>query len=130
MAPLRGEDRTFGLLVVGERLGDVSTFAEPDVELLVTFAGHASILLENGRLEHSLAEVTELKEQLRHQAYHDALTGLPNRLNLLEAVEEELARGSGSTAVLYLDLDRFKTVNDTLGPQRRRRAARPSSRAA
>jgi diguanylate cyclase (GGDEF)-like protein len=115
VAPLRGEDRTFGLLVVGERLGDVSTFAEPDVELLVTFAGHASILLENGRLEHSLAEVTELKEQLRHQAYHDALTGLPNRLNLLEAVEEELQRGAGSTAVLYLDLDRFKTVNDTWG---------------
>jgi diguanylate cyclase (GGDEF)-like protein len=115
VAPLRGEDRTFGLLVVGERLGDVSTFAEPDVELLVTFAGHASILLENGRLEHSLAEVTELKEQLRHQAYHDSLTGLPNRVNLLEAVQEELENGIGSTAVLYLDLDRFKTVNDTWG---------------
>src|SRR5262245_31751865 len=115
VAPLRGEDRTFGLLVVGERLGDVSTFAEPDVELLVTFAGHASILLENGRLEHSLAEVTELKEQLRHQAYHDALTGLPNRPHLLEAVEDELQRAAGSTAVLYLDLDRFKTVNDTWG---------------
>ena len=115
VAPLRGEDRTFGLLIVGERLGDVSTFAEPDVELLVTFAGHASILLENGRLEHSLAEVTELKEQLRHQAYHDSLTGLPNRVNLLEAVQGELAEGAGSSAVLYLDLDRFKTVNDTWG---------------
>jgi len=115
VAPLRGEDRTFGLLVVGERLGDVSTFTEADVELLVTFAGHASILLENGRLEHSLAEVTELKEQLRHQAYHDALTGLPNRLSLLEAVKEELHGGPGPTAVLYLDLDRFKTVNDTWG---------------
>jgi diguanylate cyclase (GGDEF)-like protein len=115
VAPLRGENRTFGLLVVGERLGDVSTFVDTDVELLETFAGHASILLENGRLEHSLAEVTELKEQLRHQAYHDALTGLPNRLNLLEAVEQELERGLGSTAVLYLDLDRFKAVNDTWG---------------
>jgi diguanylate cyclase (GGDEF)-like protein len=115
VAPLRGEDRTFGLLVVGERLGDVSTFAEADVELLGTFAGHASILLENGRLEHSLAQVTQLKEQLRHQAYHDALTGLPNRLNLLEAVDAELERGAVSTAVLYLDLDRFKTVNDTWG---------------
>ena len=115
VAPLRGEDRTFGLLVVGERLGDVSTFTDTDVELLGTFAGHASILLENGRLEHSLAQVTELKEQLRHQAYHDALTGLPNRPHLLEAVEHELERGSGSTAVLYLDLDRFKAVNDTWG---------------
>jgi diguanylate cyclase (GGDEF)-like protein len=115
VAPLRGEDRTFGLLVVGERLGDVSTFTETDVELLGTFAGHASILLENGRLEHSLAQVTELKEQLRHQAYHDALTGLPNRPHLLEAVQHELEHGSGSTAVLYLDLDRFKAVNDTWG---------------
>jgi diguanylate cyclase (GGDEF)-like protein len=114
VGPLRGEDRTFGLLVVGERLGDVSTFADADVELLGTFAGHASILLENGRLEHSLAEVTQLKEQLRHQAYHDALTGLPNRVNLLEAVEHELERGAAA-AVLYLDLDRFKTVNDTWG---------------
>src|SRR5581483_7503362 len=68
-----------------------------------------------GRLEHSLAQVTQLKEQLRHQAYHDALTGLPNRLHLLEAVEDELQRGAGSAAVLYLDLDRFKTVNDTWG---------------
>jgi diguanylate cyclase (GGDEF)-like protein len=93
----------------------VSTFDETDIELLGTFAGHASILLENGRLEHSLAQVTQLKEQLRHQAYHDALTGLPNRLNLLEAVEDELERGTGSAAVLYLDLDRFKTVNDTWG---------------
>jgi diguanylate cyclase (GGDEF)-like protein len=115
VGPLRGEDRTFGLLVVGERAGDVSTFGDADVDLFETFAGHASILLENGRLEHSLAQVTQLKEQLRHQAYHDALTGLPNRVNLLEAVEHELATSAGSTAVLYLDLDRFKMVNDTWG---------------
>ena len=112
---LRGEDRTFGLLVVGERAGDVSAFGDSDVELFETFAGHASMLLENGRLEHSLAQVTELKEQLRHQAYHDALTGLPNRPHLLEAVGRELEIALDSTAVLYLDLDRFKTVNDTWG---------------
>src|SRR5207248_5065152 len=112
---LRGEDRTFGLLVVGERAGDVSTFGDADLELFETFAGHASVLLENGRLEHSLAQVTQLKEQLRHQAYHDTLTGLANRLHLLEAIERELERDKGLTSVLYLDLDRFKTVNDTWG---------------
>ena len=115
VAPLRGEDRTFGLLIVGERVGDVSSFSDADLELFETFAGHASILLENGRLEHSLAQVTELKEQLRHQAYHDTLTGLPNRRHLLEEIQKELDRDRGLTAVLYLDLDRFKAVNDTWG---------------
>ena len=115
VGPLRGENRTIGILVVGERAGDVSTFSDVDLDLFDTFAGHASILLENGRLEHSLAELTQLKEQLRHQAYHDTLTGLPNRLHLLEAIEHELERDNHLTAVLYLDLDRFKSVNDTWG---------------
>ena len=115
VGPLRGENRIFGILLVGERAGDVSTFSDADLDLFDTFAGHASILLENGRLEHSLAELTELKEELRHQAYHDTLTGLPNRLHLLEAIEQELQEGNHLTAVLYLDLDRFKFVNDTWG---------------
>ena len=115
VGPLRGEDRTFGLLVVGDRAGDVSTFEEEELALFDTFSGHASILLENGRLEHSLAQVTQLKEQLRHQAYHDALTGLPNRRHLLEAIEEQLERTDAPIAILYLDLDRFKVVNDTWG---------------
>ena len=71
---LRGETQTFGMLIVGDRVGDVSTFGEDDLTLFETFAGHASVLLENGRLEHSLAQVTELKEELRSQAHHDALT--------------------------------------------------------
>ncbi|HUJ55768.1 MAG TPA: EAL domain-containing protein [Gaiellaceae bacterium] len=115
VGPLRGENRTFGLLVVGDRSGDVSMFGDVDMDLFDTFSGHASILLENGRLEHSLAQVTQLKEQLRHQAYHDALTGLPNRRHLLEAIDEELRREHVLAAVLYLDLDRFKVVNDTWG---------------
>ncbi len=53
--------------------------------------------------------------QIVHMARHDALTGLPNRALLHEGLAEALAAGGGSTAVLCLDLDRFKTVNDTLG---------------
>jgi diguanylate cyclase (GGDEF)-like protein len=114
---LRGEERVFGFLLVGDREGDVSTFAETDGELFGTFAGHASVLLENGRLEHSLAQVTELQEELRHQAYHDALTGLPNRVLFADRVAETLAQGqAGRThAILFFDLDRFKNVNDSWG---------------
>ena len=55
--------------------------------------------------------------QIAHMAKHDALTGLPNRLLFHQRLEEALdrARGGETFAVLYLDLDRFKAVNDTFG---------------
>jgi diguanylate cyclase (GGDEF)-like protein len=54
---------------------------------------------------------------LSYQAFHDPLTGLTNRRRFVEAAEAALATraSSGSVAVLFLDLDDFKTVNDTLG---------------
>jgi diguanylate cyclase (GGDEF)-like protein len=115
---LNGEQRMFGLLLVGDRVGDVSTFAEEDLGLFETFASHASVLLENGRLERSLAQVTELKEELHHQAYTDALTHLPNRLLFSERLGDTLAESvvaGRSHAILFLDLDRFKVVNDSWG---------------
>ena len=69
----------------------------------------------------TLLDVTRRKQaedQLAHLAHHDALTGLPNRLLLLERLNQLLAysqRHGRTVAVLYLDLDRFKVVNDTLG---------------
>jgi diguanylate cyclase (GGDEF)-like protein len=71
-------------------------------------------VLENSRLGQSLEQLSELKEQLRHQAFHDALTGLPNRVLFTESVARAL-EGSGSPSVLFLDLDDFKLVNDTWG---------------
>ncbi len=66
-------------------------------------------------------DVTALKVKeayLSHRALHDPLTGLPNRVLLLDRLEAALARmrrHQSHLAVLYLDLDRFKTVNDNLG---------------
>jgi diguanylate cyclase (GGDEF)-like protein len=115
---LRTEDGPFGLLLVGDRAGDVDTFGREDATLLETFGRHASVLIENGRLERSLAEVTELKDELRHQAFHDTLTGLPNRALFAEQVKASTAVPSVdglAPAVLFLDLDEFKTVNDSRG---------------
>ncbi|WP_129633243.1 putative bifunctional diguanylate cyclase/phosphodiesterase [Candidatus Oscillochloris fontis] len=61
----------------------------------------------------------KIEDQLRHQATHDALTGLPNRVYFSEQLAMTLARTQAgeesSAAVLFLDLDRFKIVNDSLG---------------
>jgi diguanylate cyclase (GGDEF)-like protein len=114
---LRGEKGVHGALMVANSVSDVSSFTSHDGKLFTTFAGHASVLLENDRLAQSLARLTELKEQLRHQAFHDALTGLPNRILFAEHVGAALLRAArGRNAiVLFLDLDDFKTVNDSLG---------------
>src|SRR5581483_1506772 len=84
---------------------DVSTFNDDDRTLFETFAGHAGVLLENDRV----------KEQLRYQAFHDALTELPNRTLFAERVAASLANESDDPTVLFVDLDDFKTINDTLG---------------
>lgn len=65
-----------------------------------------------------VTERRELHEALTHQAFHDSLTGLPNRALFFDRVEQALARAQrrpSTVAVILLDLDRFKLVNDTLG---------------
>jgi diguanylate cyclase (GGDEF)-like protein len=118
VAPLIGESRTVGTLVVADRLSDISTFDTDDLKLFETLANHTAVALENGQLEQSLAALSQLKEELHHQAFHDSLTGLANRALFSQRVDARLAaHGPAGTVavVLFLDLDDFKLVNDTLG---------------
>ena len=75
------------------------------------------MLLLTKRLKQTLNERAEFEARAAHLAYHDSLTGLPNRALLNERLQQSLAaleRG-GALSLLLIDLDRFKQVNDTLG---------------
>ncbi|MBV8431905.1 MAG: EAL domain-containing protein, partial [Solirubrobacterales bacterium] len=80
-----------------------------------TLATNASVALQYDRLEQVVLQLSVLQEQLHHQAYHDPLTSLANRTLFTDKVRETLATTQGEVAVLFIDLDDFKTVNDSLG---------------
>jgi diguanylate cyclase (GGDEF)-like protein len=110
LAPLRDGDDVVAVLRVANRRAATGTFTQDDLRLLQTLVAHAEVLWHNGRL----------LERLRYDARHDSLTGLGNRALFLDALEEffsepELVAGRREGAVLLLDLDRFKEVNDALG---------------
>ncbi|MEM9746583.1 MAG: EAL domain-containing protein, partial [Actinomycetota bacterium] len=82
-----------------------------NVEAFRLLAGQASVALQNDQL---MTEITAVHDELEHQALHDALTGLPNRANMLHRLHEVQSHGRRPT-VLFLDLNGFKPVNDRLG---------------
>ena len=117
-APLVGESRLVGTILVANRLSDLQPFDADDLRLFETLASHTAVALENGQLEQSLSSLSRLQEELQHKAYHDALTGLANRAFFAQSVAQRLESADASglvPVVLFLDLDDFKIVNDTLG---------------
>ncbi|MGB0132671.1 sensor domain-containing phosphodiesterase [Dokdonella sp.] len=145
--PLDCSDKTVGVLAVQSYSAD-APFNDRDQELLTFVAYHIANGLERKRAQESLVHdnvvlearveertralahantdlVAQIKEReriearLTHEAFHDALTGLPNRALLLQRLGTALSRyiedPTRNYAVLFLDLDRFKVVNDSVG---------------
>ena len=121
--PLRDAGRrdVIGLAELYIPYDGVQAGVRADARWIVTLlaAGLGVLWLALFRLvDRASRRLREQSARNEHQAMHDALTGLPNRLLLFDRTDRALAaarRDDGPTAVLLLDLDRFKEVNDTLG---------------
>ncbi len=106
-----GDNAVIGAMVALDRDEELDEFDEDDLRLFGTLVANASANLERARLVEELRYEVDSKT---HQATHDMLTGLPNRMLFTSRATSAL-NVSKSVAVIILDLDRFKDVNDTLG---------------
>ncbi len=101
-----GKDRPFGVLDV--HAVEPHRFSDKDVPFLQAAANVLADAIERHAAD----------QALRHRVLHDSLTGLPNRLSFIDALNDSLTRATASgspVGILFLDLDHFKLINDSLG---------------
>ncbi|MEQ1529317.1 MAG: EAL domain-containing protein [Methylococcales bacterium] len=112
--PISQHGHVYGRIYLSDKESG-EPFSKNDEELAFSFAHSLSLVLDNAR---EMEEVKRARQSLDYMAHFDALTGLPNRTLLKDRVAQAIAhaqRSRGMMAILFLDLDNFKVVNDTIG---------------
>jgi diguanylate cyclase (GGDEF)-like protein len=115
VAPLHLDADTVGVLVGRNRRNAVVRMSAADLDLVTTMAHHASVTLERSRLIEKLELEVSVRE---YEATHDSLTGLHNRAYFNVTADAHIASSLGAeqmTALMIIDLNHFKKINDTMG---------------
>lgn len=112
--PVSHSGRVYGRIYLCDKMGGKS-FTEADELLAMSFAHSLSLVLDNAR---EIEEIRSARQHLDYLAHFDTLTGLPNRELASDRIHQALAqahRSGNNVAVLFVDLDNFKHVNDSFG---------------
>jgi diguanylate cyclase (GGDEF)-like protein len=113
VVPVAVDGRTVGVFYVARRSDP--PFSQHEFDVVQVFVAHAAAAIEK---THLFEQTRASEERFQHQAQHDSLTGLPNRMLLQDRLTHAISHAqqkADPVSLLVLDLDRFKEVNDSLG---------------